>query len=297
MQASSADAPPLLPRQRQLAALILFLLGLSLSSPATAQEKSPKSDSAVDRLITMQSGDIPIILSAPHGGTRRIEGVTARKGDAVKQFVTVTDTNTHRLAQALAKSLEKRWGKPYVVIAQFSRQYLDANRPITDAFESEKAKPTYDAYHTALEEAVNKTRERWGRGLLLDIHGQAAKKDTIYRGTSNGKSCSLLLERLGPDGLMGDAGLLGILHAKGYEIVPKPGSTDKEDSRYNGGHIVRTYGASGGTGIDALQLELGGDFRKESQIEKTADDFADAITKFADAYFPQIKKTQPQSAP
>ena len=35
-----------------------------------------------------------------------------------------------------------------------------------------------------------------GRGLLLDIHGQAAKKDVIFRGTSNGKTCSLLTERL-----------------------------------------------------------------------------------------------------
>lgn len=288
MRSASALSPPL-PR-RWLITVEMLLLFCAPPAPVVAQEaKAPKSETQVERLITIQSGDIPIILSAPHGGTRRIEGVAVRKGEGAKQFVTVTDTNSHRLTAALAKSLERRWGKPYVVIAQFSRQYLDANRPSSDAYESEIAKPTYDAYHAALKDAVTKTRERWGRGILFDIHGQAAKRDTIFRGTANGKTCSLLTERLGPGVLMKDIGLLGILHAKGYDIFPAPGSDEKEDSRYSGGHIVRTYGSSGSTGIDAVQLELGGDFRKESQIEKTADDLAEAITKFADAYFPQIK--------
>lgn len=281
---------PTLPR-RSLLAVSALLLGCISSAALLAQDaNTPKPKTEVERLITIQAGDIPIILSAPHGGTRRIEGVTPRKGDAAKQFVTVTDTNSHRLAAALAKSLERKWGKPYVVIAQFSRQYLDANRPATDAYESDQAKPIYDAYHNALKDAVTKSRERWGRGLLLDLHGQAAKKDTIFRGTANGKTCSLLTERLGEGALMKETGLLGALHAKGYEIFPAPGSSEKEDPRYNGGHIVRTYGASGATGIDAVQLELGGDFRKAANIEKTADDLAEAIAKFADAYFKEIKE-------
>ncbi len=280
-------------RTRVAAAILLCIVGTVARVPAQ-EAASGKPASDLERLVTIQKGDIPIILSAPHGGTRRIAGVSAREGGEAKQFVTVTDTNTHRLAQALAKSIEKRWGKPYLVVAQFSRQYLDANRPANDAMESEKAKPVYETYHNAISDAIKETHRRWGRGLLLDLHGQAADKSVIFRGTSNGKTCSLLLERLGPDGLMGKAGLLGILHERGYEISPKPGSADKEDSRYNGGHIVRTYGASAGTGIDAVQLEIGGDFRKDGKIEKSAEDLAEAITLFADAYFAEIK-AQPRA--
>lgn len=284
-------------------AILFFASVLFSSMLVCGQENSPaKAPSAkalleVERLVTVQNGEIPIILSAPHGGTRRIPGVTARKGENVKQFVTVTDTNSHRLAQALAKAIEKKWGKPYLIVAQFSRQYLDANRPVSDAMESELAKPVYEAYHTALDQAIQDARKRWGRGLLLDLHGQAAAKSVIFRGTANGKTCSLLLERLGPDGLMGKEGLLGLLHERGYQIVPKPGSTDKEDSRYNGGHIVRTYGASSGTGIDAVQLEFGGDFRKEANIEKSAEDLADAVFRFADSYFAEIKASTSGKAP
>jgi N-formylglutamate amidohydrolase len=293
-----AAVPPALQRCRSVLVIACFLALFGLLNRTCAQVAAPKkAPLELERLVTVQKGEIPIILSAPHGGRRSIVGVPARKDESAKQFVTVTDTNTQRLAEALAKSIEKRWGKPYVVVAQFSRQYLDANRPVEDAWESENAKPVYEAYHSALGDAVKETRERWGRGLLIDLHGQAAQKATIFRGTSNGKTCSLLLERLGPDGLMGKAGLLGLLHEQGYEIYPKPKSADKEDSRYNGGHIVRTYGASSGTGIDAVQLELGGDFRRETTIEKTADDLAQAIDRFGDAYFADMKAGDKSKSP
>jgi N-formylglutamate amidohydrolase len=278
-----------------IALVAALFVATSLTFTAAAQDKSPASE--LKRLITIETGEIPIILSAPHGGSRSISGVPARKGETAKQFVTVTDTNTHRLTQALAAALEKKWGKPTVTIAHFSRRYLDANRPAEDAYESESAKPIYDAYHESLRKAVERTREKWGRGLLLDIHGQAAEKATLFRGTANGQTCSLLLERLGPDGLMGKEGLLGRLHDKGYLIHPEPGSKAKEDSRYSGGHIVRTYGASGGTGIDAVQFELGGDFRKESTIQKTASDLADAICQFANLYFEDSIPQKSDSAP
>src|SRR5688572_19268645 len=114
---------------RRYSALILVLALVLFSTPLVGQEKTPIAPALeIEALITIQSGEIPIILSAPHGGMRRIDGVIARKGDGAKQFVTVTDTNSHRLTAALAKSLERKWGKPYVVIALFSRQYLDANR-------------------------------------------------------------------------------------------------------------------------------------------------------------------------
>jgi N-formylglutamate amidohydrolase len=274
-----------------------LLAAVFIVSLAGAQEATEKAPLDLKRLITVETGEIPIILSAPHGGNRGIQGVGERKGGAAKQFVTVTDTNSHRLTQAVAKSIERRWAKPHVVIALFSRKYIDANRPAEDAFESENAKSTYDAYHGALAEAVESAREKFGRGLLLDIHGQAAKPTTIYRGTANGKTCSLLLDRLGPGGLMGDQGFLGILAKAGYEIHPERGSDAKEDSRYNGGYIVRTYGALGATGIDAVQLEVGGDFRKASAIDKTAEDIAQAICKFADVYFADARKAAGRAAP
>ena len=79
-------------------------------------------------------------------------------------------------------------GKPWLVVARFDRKYVDANRSAEEGYESEKAKPTYDAYHSALAAACKAVKEKHGRGLLLDIHGQGEFKDAICRGTRNGKT-------------------------------------------------------------------------------------------------------------
>ena len=62
-------------------AILFFASVLFSSMLVCGQENSPaKAPSAkalleVERLVTVQNGEIPIILSAPHGGTRRIPGV------------------------------------------------------------------------------------------------------------------------------------------------------------------------------------------------------------------------------
>ena len=93
---------------------------------------------------------------------------------------TVRDDNTAELADKMLPELEKALGaKVWAVIARFERKYLDANRPAELGYESDKAKPYYDAYHSALEEACKAVKKKFGRGILIDIHGQAAHPDAI----------------------------------------------------------------------------------------------------------------------
>src|SRR5262249_40932396 len=156
--------------------------------------------------------------------------------------------------EKLATDLEKKLGgKVHLVIAHFDRKYLDVNRPREGAYESEKAKPYYDAYHKALAEACREVKKEWGRGLLLDIHGQAADADTIFRGTAGGKSVSLLTNRFGKAALLGPKSVLGQLDRAGYKIFPANAAEDQtEDKRFNGGHIVQTYGSHQTGGVDAI---------------------------------------------
>src|SRR5438132_1609741 len=84
---------------------------------------------AADELITIVRGELPIIISAPHGGRRSIAGVPERTNKDATRFVAVRDENTAEIAEALASEIEKRLGgKPYLVIARFERKYIDANR-------------------------------------------------------------------------------------------------------------------------------------------------------------------------
>lgn len=259
----------------------LALLGFVLLPPIVPAEK----------LIRTEVGDLPIILSAPHGGRIRIAGCPDRKGDGAAQFVAVNDTNTDILAGKVAKAVAKAMGaKPHLIIAYFERKQCDANRPAADAYEHPKAKPAYDAYHAALA-AVKKQVERdYGRGLFIDLHGQAADASTVFRGTNDGKTVSHLVDRFGRDAVVGPKSVLGVLNSRGHKTFPPLTGDEKENPKFGGGYIVQTYGSRYGGAVDAIQLELGFDQRSIPKTQKFADDLAAAVKVFAQEYLPATKK-------
>lgn len=238
-------------------------------------------------LVSIQKGTLPIIVSAPHGGKRPIPEVPERLGAGVKMFATVRDGNTSELAEKFVAALEKQLGgKVWFAIARFDRKYLDVNRPREGAYENDRAKPVYDAYHDALTAACKAVKEKHGAGLLLDIHGQGLFEHQICRGTANGKSVKLLLERHGRPALVGKNSVLGRLERAGYKVLPPCDAAQetKEQSQYNGGFMVQNYGSHTGFGIDVIQLELGTQLREREAYPKTASDLADAVAAFHDAY-------------
>ncbi|WP_197454725.1 gamma-glutamyl-gamma-aminobutyrate hydrolase family protein [Stieleria varia] len=250
----------------------------------TNAEKQPSSNP----LIHVETGELPIILSAPHGGRNSIPDVPERLGVGSKKFVNVADSNTDRLTEKLADELQRQLGKrPYVVIARFHRKYLDVNRRAQWAYESDNARLAYDAYHQAISDARREIIERWGHGLLLDIHGQAADPVAIFRGTQNGKTTRNLTSRFGEQALIGETSLFGQLAKTGLTIVPEVDSTEREHDAFDGGYIVVTHGSQEEGSVDAIQLELGGRLRTKSMLEPTAEKLATAITAFATDYLPK----------
>lgn len=246
-------------------------------------------------LITVGKGDLPIILSAPHGGKLPVPGVEPRKGEGIRLFRNKADQWTDDLTSKIADEIEKNTGKrPYVVIANFHCKFIDANRPPLLAYESDAAKPIYDSYHDALAKARREVTARWGSGLIIDVHGQASQLDTIIRGTKNGKTVSHLIKKFDRNSLIGKPSLFGQLAESGFTVNPPVNSTDKEPSSYNGGHIVQKYGSMDGGNIDAIQLELGRNLRHPNTNDDTATNIAIALQNFAQKHLPskEIPKTK-----
>jgi N-formylglutamate amidohydrolase len=259
--------------------LMFILLMLLLPAWICAQEKGDPR-----RLLTVWAGMLPIILSAPHGGREAIPGVGPRRGVGVSQFISERDSNTAELAEKIGAKLEQTFhARPFLVVARFERKYLDANRPRHAAYEAPEATPYYDAYHQEVQFACQRVRGNWGGGILLDIHGQGAEVDTIFRGTDNGKSVSVLQQKFGKDALTGPKSILGWLASKGYKVLPN-GIGDGREQRYTGGYTTQTYGSHRGTQVDAIQLELGSNLRTRKNLDRTAGDLADAIAIFAIEY-------------
>jgi N-formylglutamate amidohydrolase len=263
----------------KLPKLTALTLATLLHDPVDAQERKPAAE-----WITVATGALPIILSAPHGGRAAIPELAPRRGVGVPQFTIARDSNTAELAEALAAKLTVRLGaQPFLVIARFERKYVDANRAQAAAFESPGAKIYYDAYHRALASAVARLRQIWGTGLLLDIHGQGAERDTIFRGTDNRGSVAALVQSFGREAVTGPKSILGQMTRRGYKVEP---GADERERRYTGAHTTRMYGSHREGGVDAIQLEFGANLRAKSNLERTADDLAHAIEIFAKAYLP-----------
>ena len=282
-----------MPTATNLRASRLFLLSLCGSAVFPGAVHAGEKKIAPQPLIATQAGALPIILSAPHGGSAIVPGVPVRKGEGIeksgKGFVAVRDDGTEELAHEIATAIEQRFGKkPYFVIAQFHRKYIDPNRPPDIAYEDAAAKPFYDAYHDSLSRYAREVQKTFGRGLVLDIHGQKAAGDTILRGTGNGKTVALLARNFGNGAHIGPKSFFGLLEAAGCKV--HPADDGPEMTGFTGGHIVQTYGGADHFGLDAIQLEFGGDYRTRPNAKATAAKVADAVAAFAKLYLPSTAK-------
>lgn len=237
------------------------------------------------QLIYSQAGELPIIISAPHGGELDIPGAKSRSGEGLEKkpggFVTARDTGTSEIARLLADAVQKTFGKqPYIVVNLSHRKYMDPNRPAAEAYEEPAAQKVYEQYHTFLDKACREVREKFHTGILVDLHGQGSRRNTVFRGTQNGLTVALLKQRFGEKAHTGDQSFFGLLRARGFTVFPDP-LDGKEQAGFTGGFIVRNYGSHDKYGIDAMQLEFGGLYRTVSNRQSTAEVVNSAIAAYA----------------
>lgn len=241
------------------------------------------------QLVSSHQGTLPLLLTCPHGGDRKPKGVPVRESTAPGcaapniQSDLFTREITTRVAQAILETVGEA---PYVVMAEYHRQYIDANRPETCAFEpgADAAEPFYSEYQDTIRSFVDEIRsENDDSGLLLDIHGTvriAEDPADVYFGTDDGKTVSDHLA------LFTRRSLRGLLTAAEYSISPAQPDI-KETSQVSGGFTVQTYGSSHSDGIDAIQLEISDNIRKPPANRKLfIEHLARAISSLSIRLFP-----------
>ena len=85
---------------RRVLVCCLVLAGVG-AQQTNAQQRST-------HLVATERGELPIILSAPHGGRLAISGVPDRTGKDVPKFRTTQDVNTDRLVESVADAIEAK---------------------------------------------------------------------------------------------------------------------------------------------------------------------------------------------
>lgn len=150
---------------------VLLLAALSLLGGCDSTTSAPPPGSThygTSEYIEYIAGDLPVILSAPHGGELLPEALPDRT-----QGVVINDAWTQELTRAVYDALVSKTGRyPHVVVNRLHRRKMDANRDLPEAAEGNVgAETAWAEFHAFTDQAKAQVHDDWGAGLYLDLHG------------------------------------------------------------------------------------------------------------------------------
>lgn len=225
--------------------------------------------------ITYYQGNIPIILSAPHGGEEKPSDIKTRTKGVFEK-----DDYTYELTELIIDEFYKQTQQtPYTVIADISRVKVDINRAKEDAYEDEKASVPYNQFHEFIKKSKSEIEKKFSRGLYIDIHGQSHPKgylefgylldnsiikqhDSLLKKKTNIDNSSIsALSKFSKecfiDQLRGPHSIGSLMCNKGYDSVPSvklPYASD--DNYFEGAYNTITHGSLNGGNISGIQVEF-----------------------------------------
>ena len=292
--------------------LICVLIAFSGSILSNSQQYvSGQTYYGQDSLIEYQCGNLPIILSAPHGGYEKPASLPDRN---CVGCVTQRDSYTQELTRQLkAEILFKTGCYPHVIINRLYRGKLDANREIIEATDSNLVtEPYWHEYMNFVDSAKNLIYKSYPKGLFIDIHGhghaiQRLELGYLLTATDLRKSDSLL--NLSPinaktsvlnlrfsnlnshthaELIRGTNSLGSMLQRRGIPSVPSDSIPFPlvGESYFNGGYNTKRFGSRNGGTIDGIQIESHQNIRFTKSIRDAyADSLADVLLEYLEIHY------------
>lgn len=254
---------------------LLLVIMLSASAILRGAE-SAAATFGTDRFVEYAPGDLPIVITSPHGGDLNPESIPNRTVGSVER-----DFNSLLLARALVDALEKTSGRrPHLIASHLHRRKLDPNREIKEAAAGNpQAERAWGEFHDFIREATKAAVAKHGFAFLIDVHGHAHPLPRLELGyaltgvqlnqgdaafeKSNFAAISTLRDlhaRLGGSGadlIRGPRSLGTLFTERGIRAVPsaqEPGPGP--GPFFSGGYIVHTHaGGTGSAKVDGVQFE------------------------------------------
>ena len=147
----------------------VLLLMMAMSSQEYVPGQTYRSP---DKYVEMLAGNLPIVITVPHGGSSQPASMPARTKAACNDpsFSTGNDSNTYNLGANIAGRIYDATGKwPWVIYNKLHRSRLDSNRDLQQAAcgdpEAEAAWYQFHDYIAIARQHVT------GPGWQMDIHG------------------------------------------------------------------------------------------------------------------------------
>jgi hypothetical protein len=231
--------------------------------------------------ITYYPGNIPLVISIPHGGDISPSEISNRT-----YGITVTDSNTIELGIAIRNYFYANFNiRPYLIINNLKRTKLDANREINEAAQGNIfARRAFNEFHFYIQSAREEILSKYSTGFLFDIHGHGVNPDGFYdmrtwigyllSGDELDNSNSYIDQNISIDKtsiysmanssaetlseiLRGPNSLGSFFENNLYTALPSSNSPSPEGMRYfSGGYNTFFYGTDRNFNFNAIQLEF-----------------------------------------
>src|SRR5262245_20206015 len=159
---------------------LCVVLAVSVAATGFGEDyQSGKTYFGRNRYIEYLAGDLPLILSAPHGGREKPDELPDRE-----QGTFAFDTNTQELARATAGELHTRTGHwPHVIICRVHRRKIDCNREIKEgAAGNPLTEQAWREFQACVDAAQAEVVKQQGRGLYIDLHGHGHAEQRLELG-------------------------------------------------------------------------------------------------------------------
>lgn len=298
--------------KKNLFTAVLALLG---SAATVAQECPAIAPGTVlmgeNDYIEYRVGNMPIVLSIPHGGYLTPPELPDR---LCADCVTVTDAYTIELGTALADSLHARTGcYPHVIINHLDRIKLDANRNLANAaLGNPGAEQAWYDFHGFIEQAKDCVEAQFETGFYVDLHGhghtvqrieygyliyedELAFDEAVLNSNTYINYSSLrnlvdvnLMGLQHTDLLRGEFALGSLLHDQGYPGVPSLTDPFPQPGQpyFSGGYNTANHSSYNGGTIDGVQIECNQTLRFDAAVRAAfAGELAQGLMQFVELHY------------
>lgn len=252
------------------------------------------------------AGDMPLVISAPHGGALQPAAIPDRD---CAGCVYTNDAFTEELSRSVFSAIHGLTGcYPHLIINHLHRKKLDANRAVAEAADGNPAAAqAWSHFHQFIGAARSRVSADFGKGLYIDLHGHGHAiqrlelgyllyEDELQLGDAALNTATYIdyssLRYLAGDNpgnhthaelLRGTVSLGHLLGESGYPAVPSPANPFPlpGEPYFEGGYNTARYSSYQGGTVDGIQVECNQSVRFDPALREIfAEDLAAGLVDF-----------------
>lgn len=287
--------------------IILFVL-TSVTGFAQQKASSPKIHFDNEKWTEYIEGNMPFVISVPHGGRLVVDTLPVRD---CKGAVVVTDGNTIELARAIQDYFQKEYKlTPHIIISHLSRKHLDQNRELDNGATcgNKQVEKTWYAFHNFVDSALNLATIGGKKTMYIDLHGHGHKNQRLEIGynLSKGELNDILSDNF--DEKAKNHSLANLLKSQSSlnfkeiifgdnafgtflvnnEVPATPSKQDlvptKDEAFFSGGDNTRRFTGKKYPNVFGLQIESDGTARRTANRATTAKGISEAVVQYLNLY-------------